>query len=92
LSGDLITNLNSQTTVGLLKLPSHTGMINCKIDKVPIAPGNISISLLVEQKGQIVDMINNAYIGCVDGGGHFENGRHAESSGWVLIDHDWSVA
>ena len=91
LNGDVIANLNSQTNENPLKLASPTGLVQCKIGNLPIAPGNISISLLVEQKGHIIDMIYDVYVGTVDRGGHFEKGTRRESLGWVLIDQDWSL-
>jgi lipopolysaccharide transport system ATP-binding protein len=91
LKGDVIANLNSQTSAGSLKLLSPKGLIICDIAKLPIAPGNISIALSIEQNGQILDIINDAYVGAVDRGGHLEKRSHGERSGWLIIDQDWNL-
>ncbi len=91
LKGDLIANLDSQTSLGSLKLPSPEGLITCNIAKLPIAPGIISISLLIEQNGQILDIINDAFVGDVDSGGYFEKRSQKERSGWLLVDQAWKL-
>jgi lipopolysaccharide transport system ATP-binding protein len=89
--GEVIANLNSLATVGPLTLPSHRGQVICHIEKLPLAAGNISISLMLEQGGQVVDIIEDAFVGAVDRGGHFERKVPRERRGWVLIDQDWLV-
>ena len=91
LRGDVIANLNSLETVGPMKLSVHNGVVICHVAKLPLAPGSISISLILEQEGQVVDRIEDAFIGTVDKGGHYEGNTLKERNGWVLIDHDWLI-
>jgi hypothetical protein len=92
LKGDVIANLNSLATVGPLALSANTGKFICHIEKLPLASGNISIALMLEQGGQVVDKIEDAFVGTVDRGGlHEGKARSRVSQGWVLIDQDWSV-
>ena len=91
LNGDVIANLNSQTSLGPLTLSAHRGQVICHIEKLPLAPGNIIISLMIEQGDQAVDKIESAFVGTVDRGGHFEGSAQRENQGWLLIDQDWSV-
>ncbi len=92
LKGDVITNLNNQAMRGPLTIPRGNGQVICSLAKLPFSPGNISISLIVEQNGLVIDQINDAYIGVVDAGGHLlENAREGQT-GWLLIEQDWSVS
>ncbi len=91
LKGDVIANLNSLATFGPLTLSAHKGQIVCHIDKLPLASGNISISLMLEQGGQVVDKIEDAFVGTVDRGGHLESKALRGRQGWVLIDQEWLV-
>jgi lipopolysaccharide transport system ATP-binding protein len=91
LRGDVIANLNSLGTVGPMKLSAYKGVVICNVAKLPLAPGSISISLILEQEGQVVDRIEDAFIGTVDKGGHYEGNTLTERNGWVLIDHEWLI-
>jgi lipopolysaccharide transport system ATP-binding protein len=91
LKGDVIANLNSLAIVGPMTLPAHKGQVICHIEKLPLASGNISISLMLEQGGQVVDKIEDAFAGTVDRGGYLESRMLRASQGWILIDQDWSV-
>jgi hypothetical protein len=46
---------------------------------------------MVEQKGQVIDVINDAFSGSVDSGGHFDK-RDEERMGWVNIDQSWTAS
>jgi lipopolysaccharide transport system ATP-binding protein len=91
LKGDVIASLNNLATVGPLALPARRGQVICHIEKLPLASGNISISLMLEQGGQVVDKIEDAFVGSVDRGGRLESRTLGASQGWVLIDQDWLV-
>jgi lipopolysaccharide transport system ATP-binding protein len=91
IKGDVIANLSSQWSTGLLKLTSRSGVVTCSLTKLPLAAGQISISLLLEQDGEVLDRINDAYVGMVDSGGHLQKPRPGESVGWLFVDQDWSV-
>ena len=92
LKGDVIANLNNEAGSGPLTLPSGHGQVICSLAKLPLAPGNISISLLVEQNGLIIDKINDAYIGTVDAGGHLHENARAGQIGWLLVDQGWEIS
>ncbi len=91
IKGDLIANLNSQMSAGELALIAKEGQLACKLDKFPIAPGSISISLVLEQNGTILDRIQDAYIGQVDSGGQLQKSRLGETGGWLFVEQDWSA-
>jgi lipopolysaccharide transport system ATP-binding protein len=91
LKGDVIANLNSQDAVGPIKLSGTHGQITCSIASLPIKPGNISISLLIEQEGWLIDKIDDVFAGTVDGGGHADKHTGGEHPGWLAIEQDWSV-
>jgi homopolymeric O-antigen transport system ATP-binding protein len=91
LNGDVIANLNSLAAVGPLTLSAQKGQVICRVEKLPLAAGNISISLVLEQAGQVVDRIEDVFVGAVDSGGHFEKSAVREQRGWVVIDQDWSI-
>ena len=89
--GDVIANLNSQSSIGALNLRRDNGHVTCSIGSLPILPGNISISLMIEQGGRVVDKIDDVYVGAVDGGGNAGIRALKEHAGWVLIEQGWSV-
>jgi lipopolysaccharide transport system ATP-binding protein len=91
LKGDLIANLNTLASVGVLNLPGQKGRVTCHVEKFPLAAGNISITLLLEQGEQVVDRIEEAYIGTIDGSGTLTYKTRSEGRGMVLIEQDWSV-
>ena len=89
--GDVVANLNSQAAIGSLNLLGKHGQVTCSIANLPITPGNISISLMIEQEGRVVDKIEDVFTGTVDGGGHAAKKPFGENAGWVLIEQGWSV-
>lgn len=91
LQGDMIVNLSTKNTMGAIELSSRAGKIVCGIKRLPLAPGNISISLILEQQGQIVDRIKDVFVGLVDSGGHYRNASKDEVTGWLFIEPDWEI-
>jgi lipopolysaccharide transport system ATP-binding protein len=89
--GDVIANLNNEAVSGPLTLQPGHGQVSCSLANLPLAPGNISISIIVEQNQHIIDKISDAYIGTVDAGGHLHENAKAGQTGWLLVDQDWSV-
>jgi len=92
LNGELITDLTTRSTSGSLKLTSRTGSVTCKMDKFPLAPGNVSISLQIDRRGEVLDMVNDVFTGTVDSGGRFQSHWRTEALGWVVIDQKWSAS
>jgi lipopolysaccharide transport system ATP-binding protein len=91
LQGDMIVNLSTKNTMGTIKLSSRVGKIVCSMERLPLAPGNISISLILEQQGQIADRIKDVFVGLVDSGGHYRNTSKDEVTGWLFIEPDWKI-
>ena len=91
LKGDVIANLNSQVAIGSLKLSGSRGQVTCSLANLPIRPGNVSISLMIEQEGRLIDKIDDVYIGTVDGGGHADIKALGDHAGWLSIEQGWSV-
>ncbi|HTX80211.1 MAG TPA: ABC transporter ATP-binding protein [Longilinea sp.] len=92
LNGDLISSLTTRSTGGSVKLNSRTGSVTCKMDKFPLAPGNVSVSLQVDRQGEVLDMANDVFTGTVDSGGRFQRRWRTEAVGWVVIDQKWSAS
>ena len=89
LNGNTIANLTSDGVDNSPVLSGPTGQITCRVDRLPLAPGNISISLNIERDGQIVDRVNDVFVGTVDSGGHILQKRRTENPGLILMDQEW---
>ena len=69
-----------------------SGLIDCKIPRLPLASGNYELTLFCEAGGSIQDWIENAVSLYIDGGDFFGSGRIAPSGHegkYVLVEHKW---
>jgi len=91
LNGDVIANLSSFRNVGAFAIAEYSGQVCCCIDRFPIAPGTITMTLVIERKGEVLEMIEDVFLGKVDRGGHLHERTIKERKGWVEIEHKWST-
>lgn len=92
LNGDVIANLNSLNESRTFSVREQSGQVACQIDHFPIAPGTITITLVVERKGQVIEMLEDVFVGEVDRGGHLRETLIEDRRGWVEIEHTWENA
>jgi lipopolysaccharide transport system ATP-binding protein len=91
LNGDVIANISSQNDVGTFAIQKRTGRIGCSIDHFPIAPGMITMALIIERRGEVLDIIEDIFVGEVDRGGHLREHIVGDRKGWVEIAHKWEM-
>ena len=91
LNGDVIANLSSQKDMETLAITKHTGQLSCSLKRFPIAPGTITMALIIERRGEVLDMIEDIFVGEVDRGGHLREKIIDDRKGWVEIEHDWKM-
>ena len=89
LNGDVIANLSSFRKMGSFSIADFSGQVCCCIDRFPIAPGTITMTLVVECKGEVLEMIEDVFVGEVDRGGHLREKTIRDRKGWVEIEHEW---
>ena len=91
LNGDVIANLNSMQEREKGLLSAYDGRVSCSVERFPIAPGTITITLVVEYKGEVLQMIEDVFLGEVDRGGHLREKTVRDRKGWVEIDNNWEI-
>jgi lipopolysaccharide transport system ATP-binding protein len=84
MNGEILTNLNSELAVG------KNGSLTCRINKLPLMPGSIRISLYLEDNGRLIQHVPDAYLGQIDRGGHLVKKDLSARDGLVLMDAEWS--
>lgn len=87
--GDVLANLSSTLSAGQKNFTDPAGTILCKVKKLPLMPGNILISLILESDGKVVQHIEDAYVGSIDRGGKFTKKEIDGRDGWVIVDNEW---
>jgi lipopolysaccharide transport system ATP-binding protein len=92
LKGELISRLTSNTPLHRLDHTVHSGSVACRVKNFPLNPGLIRISLQLERRGEVLDLVEDAYTGLIDAGGRFTKRRPENSQGWVLLDGEWISA
>lgn len=101
--GEVIANLNSKRH-GPIKISSNRGRVICTLPTLPISPSVVNISLILEQNGQILEQLQDVFVGTIDGGegmGDLEiqkqnTGNHRkmlphETNGFLFIETDWFI-
>lgn len=91
LNNDVIANLSSFKEVGTFGLKNASDQVCCSIEHLPLAPGTVTMSLVVERKGEVLEMIEDVFVGEVDRGGHMREHILKERQGWVEIEHEWRM-
>ncbi len=87
--GDVIASLKSDIPLKMPREVNGSQSITCHVDKIPLAPGVVRVSVSIEQKGQVLDYMEDAFTGNVDVGGRIVNRRNEKSEGIILLDGKW---
>jgi lipopolysaccharide transport system ATP-binding protein len=83
MSGEILTNLSCPLSTG------KKGSLACRINKLPLMPGSIRISLYLEENGRLIQHVPDAYLGQIDRGGHMIKRDLSARDGLVLLDAEW---
>lgn len=71
-----------------------SGVISCKIDRLPLSRGDYLLRLFFEVNGVIEDNVDGGGLLEVISGSFYKSGKDAPA-GWygkgVLVDHDWTL-
>lgn len=89
LSGEVIAIMNSQLKMNDLSLGKGHGKVSCRIEKLPLSSGMISITVSALQNYQVLDKIVDVFVGRVATGGHQEGIMQADNDAWITMDHNW---
>jgi lipopolysaccharide transport system ATP-binding protein len=92
LKGELISRLTSNIPLHRMDHAGYRGSVACKIKNFPLNPGLIRVSLELERRGEILDLVEDAYTGMIDAGGRLTKRRPDIAQGWVLLDGEWVSA
>jgi len=92
LNGDVIANLSSFNESGSFSITERSGQVYCQMNRFPIAPGTITVTLVVERKGEVLEMLEDVFVGEVVRGGHLRETLIEDRRGWVEIEHAWENA
>ena len=63
--------------------------ITCHVDKIPLAPGVVHVSVSIEHKGQVLDFLEDAFTGNVDVGGRIVNRLNEKPEGLIVLEGKW---
>ncbi len=86
----LLSNVMAQEPFGLSR---REGVVDCRIDRLPLAAGPYFLNLTVRSNDAIEDWVQEAAVLNVENGDFFGTGRISPPShGGVYIDQAWSVA
>lgn len=92
-SGQCLIVLDSEMTgVSLGSVPKR-GHFSCRIERLPLAPGQYYLNLFCTVNGEIVDWVQNAASFSVEAGDFFGSGKLPPSGhGGLLVPQKWSCA
>lgn len=87
--GDLIAKMKSDISLANLQESKGRNLITCHLDKVPLAPGIVHVSVSIERNGQVLDYLEDAFTGNVDVGGRIVNHQKEKSEGLIVLEGKW---
>lgn len=82
--------LISEDTIGLLQL-TKKGKIKIEIPKLPLKPGEYSISILAKRDGELLDEVGFAKKFIIEGGNFFNSGKMDKYNADMLVMHNWKI-
>lgn len=89
--GYLLSNLNSADTGNSYQNIYKKGYFECHWSKFNLRCGTYNCTLFCSVKGEIMDMISNAFVMNVEDGDYYNSGKMiGREQGEVLIDHYWT--
>lgn len=89
-NGELISYLRSDSPIGQTNSGKNQGELTCAIEKIPLAPGHIRVSVLLEREDLVLDQLTDCYVGNVDSGGRTSDINQHGKVGLVVLDEKWS--
>lgn len=91
-SGTFVSLLSNEVAGNPFDSIGKEGYFACKIKKLPLSPGNYTVSLIIRSNDVIADWIQHAATIVVEPGDFYGNGRlPPQSHGGVLIEQDWDT-
>jgi len=91
-SGSFVSLLSSELVGDSVDEIGQEGFFSCKVRKLPLAPGNYIVSLIIRSSDTIVDWIQQAATIVVEPGDFYGTGRMPPSShGGVLLEQKWTA-
>ncbi len=80
----MICSLKSDTPLPVPQEANGSRSITCRVDKIPLAPGVVPVS--IEHKGQVLDLLEDAFTGNVDVGGRIVNRQNEKPEGLIVME------
>ena len=90
-NGNIIANLDSRVTNENFNNSSGPGEFICRVQKLPLAPGSVNITLVLRQESQVIDLVEDVFVGFVDGGQRFASQQIEGFPGLIQIDQEWKI-
>ncbi len=92
-TGSFVTMLSNLSASDVFETIPQEGYIACKIARLPLAPGDYTLNLILRQNDIVQDWIQEAVVLTVQGGDFYATGRAPHwFQGSVFVDHDWSTS
>jgi len=90
--GTFVSLLTNDLTAQLFQIGTREGFFVCKIKKLPLAPGNYTINLIIRSNEMIQDWIQEATTIVVEPGDFYGTGRMPpQSHSGMLMEQEWSA-
>jgi len=90
-SGQCLVVLDSEMAGVSLDSVPRSGHFSCRIERLPLAPGQYYLNLFCMERGEIVDWVQNAATFTVEAGDFFGTGKLPSSGhGGLLVPQAWS--
>ncbi|HTG93736.1 MAG TPA: ABC transporter ATP-binding protein [Pyrinomonadaceae bacterium] len=91
-SGAFITMLSNQLVGDEFERIRGTGYFECKIRKLPLAPGRYVVNLIIRANEIIEDWIQEAATFTVEAGDFYGTGRMPpETHGGIFVEQEWNA-
>jgi len=89
-TGDFVSLLSNQVASDAFESIAAKGYFSCALKKLPLAPGNYTLNLIIRQSDQIQDWIKEAVTIVVEAGDFYGTGRMPPPThGGVFIEQEW---
>jgi len=88
-----ITDLANRVSANIWDEIPSSGVIRCKMPRLPLVPGRYMFNVFSRVNGIIADWIIDAGVFEVEAGSFFQNGKLSDQGqGNILIDQNWEVS
>ena len=90
--GEVITDVYSETAGYEWDLAPAEGVVRCLLPRLPLKGGTYSVNMLIRQRGEIADWVQDAFELRIEDGDFYNTGRLGSPvHGYVLFDQQWTV-